>query len=234
MLYPILPTTIKGVLWYQGESNANNLEQAAAYRDQFSTLITSWRREWASGHDTFPFLWVQLPNFGTADSMPPTVAPWAAQRESMAAALSLPMTGQAIAIDVGDPADIHPRNKQDVGARLARVARRVVYGESIVASGPTYRSHVVRGDTIIVSFGDLGGGLVTRSPDGRVGGFAIAGADRKFAWAEATIVGSTIHVWSDRVTHPVAARYAWANNPDRANLYSREQLPAPPFRTDRW
>jgi sialate O-acetylesterase len=234
MLYPILPSTIKGVLWYQGESNANNSAQATAYRDQFRTLITSWRREWGSGRDPFPFLWVQLPNFGAADTVPPSSPAWAIQRESMAAALSLPMTGQAITIDVGDSINLHPPNKQDVGARLARVARNVAYGESIVASGPTYRSHVVRGDTIVVSFGDVGGGLVARSPDGRIGGFSIAGADRKFVWAEARIVGNTVRVWSARVKRPVAVRYAWANNPDRANLYNREQLPAAPFRTDRW
>ena len=151
-----------------------------------------------------------------------------------AAALSLPMTGQAITIDVGDSINLHPPNKQDVGARLARVARSVAYGESIIASGPTYRSHVVRSDTIVVSFGDVGGGLVTRSPDGGVGGFSIAGADRQFVWAEAKIVGNTVRVWSAQVKRPVAVRYAWANNPDRANLYNREQLPAAPFRTDRW
>jgi sialate O-acetylesterase len=234
MIFPILPATIKGVLWYQGESNANNLEQAVAYRDQFRTLITSWRREWDSGRDAFPFLWVQLPNFGKPDTVPPASAAWATQRESMAAALSLPKTGQAIAIDVGEASDIHPRNKQDVGARLARVARRVVYGESVVASGPTYRSHIIQGDTVVIAFGDVGGGLVTRSSDGRVGGFAIAGADRKFVWAEAKIVGNTVRVWSERVKRPIAARYAWADNPDRANLYNRDELPAPPFRTDRW
>jgi sialate O-acetylesterase len=234
MLYPILPFAIKGVLWYQGESNANNVAQASAYRDQFRTLITSWRHEWNSGRNAFPFLWVQLPNFGAPDTVPPASASWATQRESMAAALSLPKTGQAIAIDVGDAANLHPRNKQDVGARLSRVARRVVYGESIVASGPTYRSHVIRGDTVVITFGDVGAGLVTHSGDGRVGGFSLAAADRKFAWAEAKIVGNTVHVWSDRVTHPVAVRYAWANNPDQANLYNRERLPAAPFRTDRW
>jgi sialate O-acetylesterase len=234
MVHPILPATIKGVLWYQGESNANNDEQAAAYRAQFKTLITSWRREWDSGRDVFPFLWVQLPNFGPPDSEPPASAAWATQRESMTAALSLPNTGQAIAIDVGDASNIHPKNKQDVGARLARVARRVAYGQSILASGPTYRAHAVRGDTVVVEFNDVGSGLVSRSSDGRVGGFSVAGADRKFVWASAKIVGNRVHVWSDRLSHPVAVRYAWANNPDRANLYNREQLPAAPFRTDRW
>ena len=123
MLHPLLPFAIKGVLWYQGESNANNVPQAAAYRGQFTTLIDSWRHAWGSGREAFPFLWVQLPNFGKPDSVPPATAAWATQRESMAAALSLPKTGQAIAIDVGE-GELHPRNKQDVGARLARVALR--------------------------------------------------------------------------------------------------------------
>lgn len=234
MLFPLLPLAIKGVLWYQGESNANNMKQAAAYRAQFATLITSWRHEWGSGHEVFPFLWVQLPNFGQPDSVPPATAAWATQRESMTAALALPKTGQAIAIDVGDANSIHPTNKQDVGARLALVARNVAYGESRVASGPVYRSHAIRGDTVIVEFSGAGSGLIARSSDGRVGGFAIAGADRKFVWAEATISGNSVKVWSDQVRKPVAVRYAWANNPDRANLYNREQLPAAPFRTDRW
>jgi sialate O-acetylesterase len=234
MVHPVLPATIKGVIWYQGESNANNLEQAAAYRAQFATLITSWRHEWDSGRDTFPFLWVQLPGFNPPDSVPPASAAWATQRESMAAALSLPKTGQAIAIDLGDASNIHPKNKQDVGARLALVARKVAYGQAILASGPSYRSHTTLSDTIVVEFNDVGGGLVSRSSDGRLGGFSVAGADRKFVWAEAKVVGTRVYVWSDRVRKPVAVRYAWSNNPDQANLYNRAQLPAAPFRTDRW
>jgi sialate O-acetylesterase len=234
MVHPILPATIKGVIWYQGESNANTVEQAAAYRGQFATLITSWRHEWNSGRDAFPFLWVQLPGFNPPDSIPPASSAWATQRESMAAALSLPKTGQAVAIDLGDASNLHPKNKQDVGARLARVARKVAYGEAILASGPSYRSHTIRADTIIIEFGDVGGGLVSRSGDGRIGGFSVAATDRKFVWAEAKIVGGLVYVWSDRVRHPVAVRYAWMNNPDQADLYNRERLPAAPFRTDRW
>jgi sialate O-acetylesterase len=234
MLHPILPATIMGVLWYQGESNANNMQQATAYRDQFKTLITSWRHEWDSGRDTFPFLWVQLPNFGPTDGVPPATATWASQRESMTAALSLPKTGQAIAIDVGDATNLHPRNKQDVGSRLALVARKVAYDEDVLASGPTYRSQSIRGDTIIVTFDNVGEGLASRLTNERVGGFSIAGADRKFVWAQAKIVGNTVHTWSDEVRDPVAVRYGWANNPDRISLYNREQLPAAPFRSDRW
>jgi sialate O-acetylesterase len=250
MLHPLLRFPIKGVIWYQGESNANNVAQAAAYRDQFSSLITSWRREWGQEKDVIlrsgatrdrspskavlPFLWVQLPNFGRADASPPAQSGWATQRESMAAALSLPNTGQAITIDVGEPGDIHPRNKLDVGTRLARVALKTVYGRAIVASGPTYRSHRVLGDTIVVDFANADGGLVVSSADGRPGAFAIAGADGKFVWANARVVGTRVFVWSESVKAPVAVRYAWANNPERANLYNREKLPAAPFRTDRW
>jgi sialate O-acetylesterase len=234
MVHPLLPFAIKGVIWYQGESNANTVAQAAAYRAQFASLITSWRHEWGSGRETFPFLWVQLPNFGKADSTPPAQSAWATQRESMAAALSLPNTGQAIPIDVGEAGDIHPRNKQDVGVRLARVALKGVYGRPIVASGPTYRSYRLLGDTAVVDFANADGGLFVNSSDGRVGAFALAGADRTFVWANARIVGRQVYVWSDRVKTPAAVRYAWANNPERANLYNGEKLPAAPFRTDRW
>jgi sialate O-acetylesterase len=236
MVHPLLPFAIKGVIWYQGESNANNVAQAAAYRGQFASLITSWRREWGGGsvRETFPFLWVQLPNFGRADSVPPAQPAWAVQRESMAAALSLPNTGQAITIDVGDAGDIHPRNKEDVGVRLARVVLKTVYGRPVVASGPTFRSYRLLGDTAVIDFANADGGLVVSSGDGRAGAFALAGADRTFVWANARIVGRQVYVWSDRVKSPAAVRYAWANNPERANLYNAAKLPAAPFRTDRW
>ncbi len=233
MVHPILPFAIKGVLWYQGESNANDMAQARAYRAQFASLITSWRREFGSGRDVFPFLWVQLPNYNPADSVPPLEATWATQRESMDAALALPKTGRAVTIDVGEGDNLHPRNKQDVGARLALVARNVAYGASVVASGPTYRSHTVHGDSVTVAFSNTSGGLVTHGA-ADVGGFAIAGADRHFVWANAKVAGTHVVVWSDAVKHPVAVRYAWANNPDRANLFNGEGLPAAPFRTDRW
>lgn len=230
MIHPILPFAIKGVIWYQGESNANDVAQAAAYRGQFQSLIESWRREFTV-RDTFPFLWVELPNFGKPDSVPPSLAAsaWAMQRESMTAALVLPRTGQAIAIDVGE-GELHPLDKVDPGVRLARVARRVGYGEKIVASGPTYLSHTTRGDTIVVRFANADG-LTARG--GPPGAFAIAGPDMRFVWADARIEGSTVKVWSARVHGPVALRYAWANNPDRANLYNGAGLPATPFRTDR-
>ena len=231
MLYPILRYPIKGVIWYQGESNANNDAQANAYRPLFAKLIQSWRSEWqgASSRD-FPFLWVQLPNFGAIDRVPPTRASWALLRESQEAALSLPNTGQAVAIDVGDPGDIHPRDKEPVGKRLALVARKIAYGEKIVASGPTYRSHSIRGNEVVIEFDNIGGGLVSRTGE-NVRGFAIAGADQQWAWANARIDGKRVIVSSPQVSAPVAVRYAWGNSPGGLGLYNREGLPAGPVST---
>jgi sialate O-acetylesterase len=235
MIYPLLPMPIKGVIWYQGESNANNAAEARAYRTQFATLIRSWRRELNGGKGAdFPFFWVQLPNFGQADAEPPAESPWALQRESMQAALTLPNTGQAITIDVGEAGDIHPKDKQDVGRRLGLVGRRVAYREPVVSSGPTYRSHTTDGSRVTLTFDHINGGLVTSAPSGEVGGFAVAGTDRKFVWARARIEGDHVVVSSDRVRQPIAVRYAWANNPPDANLYSKAGLPAAPFRTDTW
>jgi sialate O-acetylesterase len=236
MVHPLVPFAIKGAIWYQGESNANNMEQATAYRAQFKTLIESWRSQWSGKgpRDDFPFLWVQLPNYGKPDAMPPESSTWAAQRESEEGALALPHTGQAIALDVGDAENLHPKNKQDVGARLAKVALKVAYGKNIVASGPTYRSLKIAGDTAIIELANQGGGLITRGSNGTVRGFAIAGADKTFLWASGKIVGDRVHVWSEHVNRPVAVRYLWSNSPEHVDLYNKEQLPAAPFRTDRW
>ncbi|HEY9226675.1 MAG TPA: sialate O-acetylesterase, partial [Gemmatimonadaceae bacterium] len=231
MIHPILPFAIKGVLWYQGESNANNVQQASTYRGQLQSLITSWRAAFSPGRESFPFFWIQLPNYNPADSVPPAQAGWATIRESMEAALALPNTGQVVTIDLGGATELHPRNKQDVGARLARVVRKVAYGQTVIASGPTYRSHVVRGDTVAVTFANLASGLRMRGDS--LGGFAIAGADGRWVWANAKIDGSRVLVWSSSVKKPVAVRYAWADNPVNANLYNSEGLPAAPFRTDK-
>lgn len=229
MMHPIVRFPVAGVLWYQGESNTNNDEQARAYRGQFAALIDSWRADRRA--PTLPFLWVQLPNFNAPDRTPPLTAGWALHRESMEDALRRPRTGQAVIIDLGDSVDIHPRNKVDVGERLARVARRVAYGETLESSGPTYRRHEVHGDTVVVYFDHLADGL--RGAE-RLQGFAIAGDDRTFVWANAKIVGRTVRVWSDRVSHPVTVRYAWSNGPVNLTLRNTLDLPAAPFRTDRW
>jgi sialate O-acetylesterase len=223
------------VLWYQGESNANNAAQARAYRQSFATLIRSWRGAFPAPGEAMPFLWVQLPNFGAPDSTPSPAPAWALQRESMERALALPNTGQAITIDLGEEGDIHPRNKQDVGARLARVALATAYRRPVLASGPRFRSMRAHGDTVTIAFDDVGSGLLTRAPDGqRVGSFAVAGADRRFVWADARIVGDRVEVWSDTVRAPIAVRYAWSNAPRGPLLYNRDGLPAAPFRTDQW
>ncbi|HET9984140.1 MAG TPA: sialate O-acetylesterase [Longimicrobiales bacterium] len=235
MLHPILGYPIKGVIWYQGESNANNDEQAAAYRRLMADLVTSWRKEWTGdGGRPFPFLWVQLPNYGPVDTVPPAHAGWATLRESQAAALALPNTGQAIAIDVGEAGNLHPTDKETVGRRLALVARKVAYGEDVEASGPTYRRFAVHDGRVTIEFDHAAGGLVSKAPDGKIGGFAVAGADRRWVRADARIDGDRVVVWSDRVPRPVAVRYAWSNSPAGLSLYNRADLPAAPFRTDDW
>lgn len=228
MIHPLLRYPIKGVLWYQGESNAGP-DDAFAYRELFTGMIEDWRRGWGLGD--FPFLFVQLANF-MAPVAEPAESSWALLRESQSAALALANTAQAVIIDIGDADSVHPRNKQDVGLRLALAARKVAYGEDIVCSGPVYRSHEVRDGRVVVELDHVGGGLVARGGEPR--GFAVAGADRHFVWAEAAIEGDRVVVWSDAVPDPVAVRYAWGDNPEDANLYNAEGLPASPFRTDDW
>ncbi len=236
MIHPLLPFPIKGAIWYQGEGNAGG-EDAVRYRDLFPAMIADWRSRWGVGD--FPFLWAQLANYMAPDAEP-SESDWALLRESQTATLSVANTGQAILIDIGEADDIHPRNKQDVGLRLALAARHVAYGEDLVYSGPVYSSHEISGRSIVVAFDHIGQGLVGRRSDGSTGadvsieGFAIAGMDRRFVWATARIEDGRVVVTSPRVPSPVAVRYAWGNNPDRANLYNVEGLPAGPFRTDAW
>jgi len=229
MVHPLLPYPIKGALWYQGESNAYP-GAAFEYRTQFANMITDWRKRWGVG--AFPFLWVQLANYMAVDTAPNPNSAWAMLRESQTATLALPNTAQAVIIDLGETNDIHPKNKQDVGKRLALAARKVAYGEAVAYSGPMYRSHTVRAGRVTLTLNSANG-LHTRD-GGPVKGFAIAGADKHFVWANATIVGNHVSVWSDNVPQPVAVRYAWGDNPLDANLYNAAGLPATPFRTDRW
>lgn len=229
MIYPILDFPIKGVIWYQGESNANPSD-AYTYRSLFATMIQDWRSRW--GNNEFPFLYVQLANFMEAQSQP-TESSWAMLRESQSDVLKLPNTAQAVIIDIGEADDIHPRNKHDVGYRLALGARKLAYNENqLIHSGPAYKSMQQESGKIRLSFEQVGNGLMAKG--GTLHEFAIAGADKKFVWAKAKIEGNEILVWSDEVKNPVAVRYAWANNPAKANLYNKEGLPASPFRTDSW
>lgn len=224
MISPLIPYAIAGAIWYQGESNAG---RAYEYRTLFPTMIQNWRKDWRQGD--FPFLFVQLANFMQTRPDPVDSA-WAELRESQTRTLSLPKTGMAVIIDIGEASDIHPKNKQDVGYRLALAAEKITYKQNIVFSGPTYKSMKIEGDKVRLSFRNLGSGLVARDGE-TLKGFAVAGEDKKFVWADATIEGNTIVVRSDQVAKPVAVRYAWADNPV-CNLYNKEGLPASPFRTD--
>ncbi|MBM3493580.1 MAG: sialate O-acetylesterase, partial [Armatimonadetes bacterium] len=219
MIAPLVPYAIAGAIWYQGESNASRAYQ---YRKLFPAMIQCWRDAWGQGD--FPFIWVQLANFMKRQADPGDSA-WAELREAQTMTLSMPNTGQALAIDIGEADDIHPRNKQDVGVRLCLQAQHIRYGDKdTVASGPTYKSLSVSGSKATVVFTNIGGGLIAR--DGLpLAGFAVAGADRKFHWAQARISGSTVVVSSPEVEVPVAVRYGWADNPN-CTLYNAAGLPA--------
>jgi sialate O-acetylesterase len=227
MIAPVVPYKIKGVIWYQGESNAEDEKRAAQYRILFPALIQDWRKKWGY---TFPFLYVQLAGF-QPNKDEPAEYPWAELREAQSMALALPNTGMATTIDIGDENDIHPKDKQDVAHRLALAAADVAYGEKIVDSGPTYETMRIDGDRIRIKFSNLGSGLLLKDKYGYGRGFEIAGADGKFRWAQARKDGQDIVVFNDSVSQPVAVRYDWMNTPD-GNLFNAEGLPAVPFRTD--
>ncbi len=229
MIHPLLSFPIKGFIWYQGEANADRMEDALAYDKLFTDMIRSWREEWQQAD--LPFFWAQLASFMAVEGDPNAESNWAILREAQSAALALPNTGQAILTDIGDADDIHPRNKYDVGRRLALAAGHIAYGEDVVYSGPVFRECEFGDGRATISFDHVGGGLVAR--DGALRGFAIAGPDGRFVWADARIDGNRVVVWSDSVPDPKAVRYAWANNPAAANLYNAEGLPAGPFRTNR-
>ncbi len=228
MIHPIIKLGIKGAIWYQGESNAGRAYQ---YRALFPAMITDWRKQWNIGD--FPFFFVQLANF-MQPKPHPGESEWAELREAQTMTLSLPNTGMATIIDIGEANDIHPRNKQDVGKRLAFSALKVAYNKDVVPSGPMYKEMQIDGKTAIISFDHLGSGFYLKDKYGYVHGFAIAGSDKVFHWAKAKISGDKIIVWSDAVVTAVAVRYGWADNPDDLNLYNMEGLPAVPFRTDDW
>lgn len=227
MIAGLIPYGIRGAIWYQGEANAS---RAMQYRTLFPMMIKDWRSRWGQGD--FPFYFVQLANF-MAVSPQPQESGWAELREAQTMTLSQPNTGMAVIIDIGEAGDIHPKNKQDVGRRLARWALAKDYGfKDLVHSGPLFESMTVEGDKIRIKFKHIGGGLVAKGGV-ELKGFAIAGEDRKFVWADAKIEGDTVVVSNSSVTNPVAVRYAWANNPI-CNLYNKAELPASPFRTDDW
>lgn len=228
MLEPVIPFGIKGALWYQGESNAGRAYQ---YREIFPLLIKDWRTQWGQGD--FPFLWVQLANYKQPVEEP-IDSDWAELREAQSMALSLPNTGQAVIIDKGEANDIHPRDKWTVAERLVQSAKKVAYGQDLVHSGPTFGKMEVEGNKARVIFDNIGSGLKIHDKYGYVQGFAIAGEDQVFHWANAYQEGNDIIVFSEKVPNPKSVRYGWADNPDDVNVYNAEGLPASPFRSDSW
>ncbi|MFO7671471.1 MAG: sialate O-acetylesterase [Bacteroidales bacterium] len=223
MVAPLKKQAIKGFLWYQGESNAGN---PGPYHKLLPALIQDWRTQWQD--DQLPFLYVQLPNYMDRTFLP-AESKWAELREAQLKSLSVANTAMAVTIDLGEWNDVHPLNKKEVGHRLALGARYLVYGEKeLVWSGPIYRSHSTQGNQMTVHFDHAGSGLISLDEE-PLCQFAIAGADRVFEWAEAEIVNETVVVSSKSVSHPVYLRYAWSDNPEGANLYNKEGLPASPF-----
>ena len=224
MIAPLVPFAIRGVIWYQGESNAG---RAFQYRTLFPALIRDWRKAW--GRD-FPFYFVQLANW-RARKAEPSESDWAELREAQLMTLGAPQTGMAVTIDIGDENDLHPRNKLDVARRLAAWALAKTYGRSVIVSGPLFDRFSIEGNKVLIRFKHAAG--LKTIDGGPVKGFAIAGADRRFVWAEARIEGRTVIVSSPSVPRPVAVRYGWADSPI-VNLSNKAGLPASPFRTDDW
>ncbi|RCR65532.1 sialate O-acetylesterase [Larkinella punicea] len=229
MINPLIPYAIQGAIWYQGESNAGRAYQ---YRKTFPLMITDWRTRWGQGD--FPFLFVQLASFNAANGTSATGSTWGELREAQTMTLALPNTGMAVTSDIGESKDIHPKNKQDVGKRLALNALKTVYGQDRVYSGPVFKAMEVTGNKAVLTFDHVGGGLQSSDKYGYLKGFEVAGADQKFHWAKAEIQGDKVIVSSSEVATPVSVHYGWADDNGEVNLYNKEGLPAVPFRTDTW
>lgn len=239
MIHPLAPFAMRGAIWYQGESNGGEGE---SYYHKTQALVNGWRQLF---NPELAFYWVQLADFQQPNDNPAGGDGWAKIREAQRKALGIKHTGMAVIIDIGQANDIHPRNKQDVGARLAQWALNQTYGKKdLVPSGPLFQGHKVEGDAIRLKFDNVGGGLIVgrkegleptqEVQDGKLQRFAIAGEDKQWHWAEATIDGDCVVVKSKEVAKPVAVRYAYSMNPAGANLYNKEGIPASPFRTDNW
>ena len=224
MVAPSINFPIKGFLWYQGETNSGKADE---YMKLQPAQILDWRTKWNQGD--LPFLYVQLPNFMDANYLP-SESQWASLRDAQLKSISVPNTAMAVGIDVGEWNDIHPDNKKTVGERLALAAQKLAYNENITASGPLFQSATIEGNKIILSFTNVGSGLKVNDEDD-LREFAVAGADKKFVWANAKIIGDKIEVLNMNVSSPLYVRYAWADNPN-VNFYNKEGLPASPFKTD--
>jgi len=242
MIHPLAPMALRGILWYQGEGNANP-EGTAMYPAAKRSLVESWRKAFAD--ETLPFLFVQLPNYQAVSEDPNKLENWPLMREAQAKCLEIPNTRMAVTLDIGQLEDIHPTNKFDVGERLAALALHHDYKmTAVVPRGPVFKAMTIKGNRAQLSFTELGGGLMVgrkdgRAPvvaqaDGKLQRFAIAGADQKWVWADAVIEGDTVVVSSPQVAVPEAVRYGFTANPAGANLYNKAGLPAAPFRTDTW
>ncbi|RYY67077.1 MAG: sialate O-acetylesterase, partial [Chitinophagaceae bacterium] len=225
MVAPAIHYSIKGFLWYQGEANTGRAED---YKKLQPAQIADWRNKWRQGN--LPFVLVQLPGFMDYNYLP-SESQWAQLRDAQLTSLSVPNTAMVVAIDLGEWNDIHPDNKKDVGKRLALAAQKLAYGENIVYSGPLVHSATNEGNKIIVSFTNTGSGLITKDGEAPEE-FAIAGPDKKFVWAKATIDGDKVIVFNDQIDEPRFVRYAWADNPVNPNLYNKEGLPASPFESE--
>ena len=241
MVHPLVPYGIRGAIWYQGESNGN---EGLSYHHKMKALIQGWREIWNQKDFPVYFYYVQLANWKTPNENPAGGDGWAKLREAQSLTLTVPHTGMAVITDIGAANDIHPRNKQDVGYRLAQWGLRDVYQQEVVVSGPLYKSMKVEGNKMRISFDHVGSGLMVGTKkglestvevaDGKLNRFAIAGEDQKWFWAEAVIDGETVVVSCKDVPKPVAVRYGFTMNPEGANLYNKVGLPASPFRTDKW
>ena len=229
MINPLIPFGIRGAIWYQGEANAGRAYQ---YRKAFPLMITDWRKRWNEGD--FPFYFVQLASFNEANGDSEHGSTWAELREAQTLTLSLPNTGMAVTTDIGEPHDIHPKNKQDVGMRLAALALNNVYGQTMVNAGPAYQSMKIEGNRIRLSFSQTGSGLMVKDKYGYVRGFEVAGNDQHFHFAKAFLDGNQVVVFADDLSAPVQVRYNWADDASDGNLFNKEGFPAQPFRTDNW
>jgi sialate O-acetylesterase len=227
MIEPLIPFALQGCIWYQGESNT---KWPYRYRKLFPSLIRDWRKRW--GERDFPFLFVQLANFRVLQKRPVEDDTWAELREAQLMALDEPMTGMVVAIDIGEADSVHPKNKKEVGRRLALKALKVAYDCDSIYSSPIFEKMIIDDYKIHLLFEDAGKGLITKD-DEEIKGFAIAGKNRQFYRASAIIKEDTVIVWNPNVKNPVAVRYGWAANP-LCNLLNSTGLPVSPFRTDNW
>lgn len=229
MVNPLIPYAFQGVLWYQGEANVWRANQ---YKKAFPLMITDWRTKWNQGN--FPFFFVQLSTFDEFGGNSTKGSRWAELREAQTETLKVPNTGMVVTTDIGNAKDIHPTNKQDVAKRLAAIALNDVYEKKQVNSGPMYKSMEIKGNQIILTFASIGGGLSTPDKNGNLKGFEVAGADKVFYPAKATIKDNKVIASSEAVPNPVAVRYGWADDDTEINLFNKENFPASPFRTDNW